>query len=87
MIKDVWLEAINKWLNEPDIATGEKPIDKKYITTGEVLRWAIGLDVKNISRREELRVSKTLQSLGYVKTVAKREGKSFRAFMKGRILP
>lgn len=87
MIKDVWLEAINKWLNEPDIATGEKPIDKKYLTTGEVLRWAIGLDVKNISRREELRASKTLQSLGYVKTVAKGEGKSFKAFMKGRILP
>ena len=87
MIKDAWLDAINKWLNEPDIATGEKPIDKKYITTSEVLRWAIGLDVKNISRREELRASKTLQSLGYVKTVAKGEGKSFKAFMMGRILP
>ena len=86
MIKDAWLEAINKWLNEPDIATGEKPIDKKYITTGEVLRWAIGLDVKNISRREELRASKTLQSLGYVKTVTKQDGKSLRVFLKCRNL-
>ena len=86
MIKDAWLEAINKWLNEPDIATGEKPINKKYITTSEVLRWAIGLDVKNISRREELRIAKTLQSLGYKKTVTKQDGKSLRVFAKCRIL-
>ena len=83
MIRDAWVEAVNKWLNEPDILTNEKPIDKKYLTTSEVLKWAIGLDTKNISRREELRISKTLRRVGYKKTVAKKEGKSFKAFMKG----
>ena len=85
MIRDAWVEAVNKWLNEPDILTNEKPIDKKYLTTSEVLKWAIGLDTKNISRREELRISKTLQSLGYTKTVAKIEGKSIRGFAKARL--
>lgn len=86
MIKDAWIETVGKWLNEPDISTGEKPIDKFYLTASEVLRWAIGLDPKNIGRREELRISKTLQDLGYKKTVAKVEGKSLRVFAKCRNL-
>ena len=81
MIKDAWQETVSKWLNEPDITTGEKPIDKNYLRSGEVLRRAIGLDPKNIGRREELRISKTLQSLGYKKTVVKAEGKALRAFI------
>lgn len=87
MIKDAWQETVSKWLNEPDITTGEKPIDKNYLRSGEVLRWAIGLDPKNIGRREELRISKTLQSLGYKKTVVKAEGKSLKVFVKSRNIP
>ncbi|WP_363322356.1 VapE domain-containing protein [uncultured Gilliamella sp.] len=86
MIKDVWQETVSRWLNEPDITTGEKPIDKNYLTASEVLRWAIGLDLKNIGRREEIRISKNLQELGYKKTVTKVEGKSLRVFAKCRNL-
>lgn len=86
MIKDAWIETVGKWLNEPDITTGEKPIDKNYLTASEVLRWAIGLDPKNIGRREEIRISKNLQELGYKKTVTKVEGKSLRVFAKCRNL-
>lgn len=82
MIKDVWQETVSKWLNEPDITTGEKPIDKNYVRSGDVLRWAIGLDPKNIGRREELRISKTLQSLGYEKKVIRDKEKLFKAFAK-----
>ncbi|OCG39036.1 replication protein [Gilliamella sp. Fer2-1] len=82
MIKDAWQETVSRWLNEPDITTGEKPIDKKYLTSSEVLRWAIGLDPKNIGRREELRISKTLQGLGYKKKVIRDKEKLFKAFVK-----
>lgn len=81
MIKDAWQETVSRWLNEPDITTGEKPIDKKYLTSSEVLRWAIGLDPKNIGRREELRISKTLQSLDYKKKVIRDKEKLFKAFV------
>lgn len=86
MIKDAWQETVSRWLNEPDIITDEKPIDKDYVTSIEVLKGAIGLDAKSIGRREELRISKTLQELGYKKTVTKVGGKSLRVFAKCRNL-
>lgn len=86
MIKDAWQETVSRWLNEPDIITDEKPTDKDYVTSIEVLKGAIGLDAKSIGRREELRISKTLQELGYKKTVTKVGGKSLRVFAKCRNL-
>lgn len=84
-IRDAWEEIVIEWLHKEDALTGIKPISKKYITTAEVLKWAIGIDQKNISRREEIRIGKVLHNLGFKKTVAKIEGKSVKAFMKGRI--
>lgn len=82
MIKDAWQDAVSKWLNVPDMLTDEKPIDKDYVTAIEVLKGAIGLDTKNIGRREEIRISKTLQELGYKKTVVRNGTKTLRAFLK-----
>lgn len=82
MIKDAWQETVSRWLNEPDMITDEKPIDRNYLRSGDVLRGAIGLDPKNIERRKELRISKTLQSLGYEKKVVRNKEKLFKAFVK-----
>ncbi|MDF7671149.1 VapE family protein [Orbaceae bacterium ESL0721] len=84
MIKDAWLDAVSKWLDEPDILTGERPIERPYLRSSDVLKDAIGLDTKNIGRREELRIGKTLQVLGYKKTVVRVGKKLQKAFIKER---
>lgn len=73
-IKDAWLEIIERWLDEPDLMTGEKPRTRSFLRAAEVLREALNLDPKNISRREQMRISNVLQNCGY---------KSERIYVKG----
>lgn len=73
-IKDAWLEIIERWLDEPDLMTGEKPRTRSFLRAAEVLREALNLDPKNISRREQMRIGNVLQNCGY---------KSERIYVKG----
>ncbi|MBG5918911.1 VapE domain-containing protein [Providencia stuartii] len=74
-IKDAWLEIIERWLDEPDLMTGEKPRTRGFLRAADVLREALNLDPKNISRREQMRISNVLQNCGY---------KSMRKFLEGK---
>ncbi|MDD9339585.1 MAG: VapE family protein [Providencia heimbachae] len=79
-IKDAWLEIIEQWLDEPDLLTGEKPRTRSFLRAAEVLREALNLDPKNISRREQMRISNVLQNCGYKSVQRRVDGKVTRVF-------
>nr|ELR5224914.1 ATPase [Providencia rettgeri] len=83
-IRDAWLEIIEQWLDAPDLLTGEKPRTRSFLRAAEVLREALNLDPKNISRREQMRISNVLQNCGYKSIRKFLEGKQQRVFICGQ---
>lgn len=80
MIKDSWTDVVNNWLDETDIFSGEINREKKLITSMEVLIDALSFDKKQIGRREELRIGKVLQGLGFEKAVSRQNGKNVKGW-------
>lgn len=73
-IKDSWAEVVSNWLDETDILSGETNREKKILSAMEVLIDALNFDKKQIGRREELRIAKVLQGLGYERGVCRVNG-------------
>lgn len=82
MIKDAWEDAVNRWLNEPDMLTNEKPIDKPYLKNSDVLKEALKMEPKNIKKSDEMRMSKTLKVLGYERKLIRDGSRVLKAFIK-----
>lgn len=67
MITDSWSDAVHQWLVDEDLLTGDSPRARKFLRIAEVLKGALGFDERNISRREELRISAILRTFGYAR--------------------
>ncbi|KER02837.1 ATPase [Photorhabdus temperata] len=80
MIKDVWLETVERWLDESDILTGDIPRTRKFLRASDVLREALNLDSRNIGKREEMRISSVLQNCGFKRVQRRINGKMVRIF-------
>ncbi|MEA4484493.1 VapE family protein [Klebsiella pneumoniae] len=81
-IKDAWLETVEKWLDTPDLMTNDVPRKCEFLRANDVLRDAIGLDPKQISRREQMRISGVLQNCGYKPSRETIDGKQQRVFIR-----
>lgn len=79
-IKDAWLETVERWLDEPDAMTEEIPRTREFLRASDVLREAIGLDPRNIGKREEMRISNVLQNCGYKRVQRRVDGRKMRIF-------
>lgn len=64
-IKDSWEDDVRRWLDTPDMLTGEIPRTREFLRTSDVLREALRFDAKHVKRADEMRVSSVLKSLGY----------------------
>ena len=76
-ITDPWAEVISKWLEEPEPLTGEKPLDKGYVTIGEVAAGALRIDARNLGKREEMRIGNSLRECNLMR-VRRYMGKKVR---------
>lgn len=67
-VEDPWREAIARWLalDDMDSTVGELRGDRPLAVV-DVLVGALRLELRNITRREELRAGKVLRGLGYAK--------------------
>ena len=63
-IHDAWLETVREWLHEPGLQA-KAPADCDFLRMDDVLKFAIGLDLKHVKPYEQLRVGKILHQLGY----------------------
>ncbi|ECD9441296.1 replication protein, partial [Salmonella enterica subsp. salamae] len=79
-IKDAWLETVEKWLDTPDLITEVVPRTCEFLRASDVLRDAIGLDPRNIGKREEMRISNVLQNCGYKRVQRRVDGKVLKVW-------
>ena len=68
MMTDPWSEAVQAWLDQSDPMTGLTARSRNYLQIGEVLQEALGIEAKHVGKREEMRMGKVLQELGFVRT-------------------
>jgi predicted P-loop ATPase len=66
-ISDPWTPVVEQWLSAPDEFDDESaaPGTREFLRAMDVLQSALHLDAKSVSKREEMRIGKVLQALGY----------------------
>lgn len=67
MATDSWGESVARWMDEPGL-DGEKPRTRKFLRIGEVLHGAIGLNPRDVKRRDEMRMGDLLRTMGMERT-------------------
>lgn len=63
-VHDVWEDAIHQWLYGKDV-DGTTPIEREFITTDEVLRFALRFDSQKMTNFDQKRIGKILRLFGY----------------------
>lgn len=66
MVVDEWENAIEDWMGLPDMEEN-LPLDRPYLRAIDVMREALGLDVKHQDKRAQMRTAKALRKLGYTR--------------------
>ena len=80
---DPWTPVIDKWLTTPDALSGARPCDGPFITTLDVLTYALGKPARDVNPGHSRRVVAALVSLGYVPTrIYDENGKRWRVYVK-----
>ena len=82
-IRDSWEEAVGQWLDAPDSLTGDTPRTRNFLRLGDMLKGALGFDPKHVGRREEMRGSAVLRTLGYSRKKLRVDGKLTWVFVPG----
>lgn len=82
MIKDSWGDVIEAWLSTPDEPNGLIPADD-VVKLSDVLRFALGFDIKQIKRGDEMRVASILRAMGYVKKRLNTDGARHSVWVRG----
>lgn len=83
-ISDPWTPVVEAWLTQPDeFGEGEDiPGTREFLHANDVLAGALRIDAKAISKREEMRIGKVLQALGYTRQFRSVNKKQLRVWIK-----
>jgi predicted P-loop ATPase len=71
-VVDPWLEAVREWLERDDMDGGKRA--DGHVRVLSVLVSCLGLSLREITRKDELRVGKVLVMLGYQKANRRVDG-------------
>lgn len=78
-VHDPWVDAILEWIEKE----GERPAaDRTPITSANLLTCAIGMASSRVTRRDVSRVSGIMRAQGFVRSVAKINGRGVRIWKK-----
>lgn len=82
-ISDPWLSTVETWLTTPDEfeAEGRAPGTCEFLQAMNVLQNALHMDPKMVTKREEMRIGKVLQSLGYARDFRSVNKKQIRVWV------
>jgi predicted P-loop ATPase len=78
---DPWAEDVGRWLDEPDVLTGELPRTREFLRVGDVLRGAVKMEAKHVKKYEEMRMGNVLRAFGYANKRIRVEGVPTRVFV------
>lgn len=82
-VADSWERAIMAWLRTP-IGIDEQavPMDKGYVSAGEIMREALGLTLAQQNRAHEQRVTRAMKHIGFRQSEIEEEGFTSKVFTK-----
>lgn len=85
-IHDAWESSIGHWLatDEMDQTDGVCRGDKPF-KLHDVMVSALGMDVRNIARRDELRAGRVLRSLGYERATVREGSQTFKGWARQKL--
>lgn len=63
-ITDPWGDIIETWMKSPEDIDGRAPVDKGYLTTAEIMREALHIEVRNMKGIDGKRIAKILRETG-----------------------
>ncbi len=72
-VSDNWEPLVEQWLKD-------HPLDE--VKTHDVLSMGVGLDIRNVTRAQEVRVGRVLKRFGYERTLKRVAGKPTRIWVK-----
>jgi predicted P-loop ATPase len=81
VLTDPWQTLLEEWLVTPRAIDGYIP-EKDGVILSDFITDVLKIDDKNISRREQMRVSSILKRLGYVTTSCRKSGRVVRRWLR-----
>lgn len=64
-VTDAWAPYVMRWLRDENATVSGSPMTLPYITTGDALTGAIGVQPNHIDHSKNIRMGKVLRSLGF----------------------
>lgn len=78
LIVDPWEDEIARWLDEPDLLTGETPRMREFLQTQDVARECLRIEDKHFKRIDQIQICKILRLQGYRQKNVRINGKKMR---------
>lgn len=82
MIQDTWSEDIAIWMTTPHDLTGELPGDSDFLTSAEVAKNALKLEISRRDARAYARIVRAMRDCGWEAARKRIDGKLCRGFSK-----
>jgi predicted P-loop ATPase len=82
-IRDPWEDLVADWLAEPDLGD-EQMTDmsgRRAVRVVDALRRAVGMDARQITKREEMRMARVLTALGWTRTTLRVGGRPSKVWV------
>lgn len=84
-LTDTWQEVVSRWYFAKDEIDGTIPAEKEFILIEDVVRFALGMDIRNVKRGDEMRLAAILRELGLKAKRLRKDNKQIRVWMKHSI--
>lgn len=81
-VRDSWSGVIERWLDAPIDVSGETPNERGWVRMEDVLREAIGLELRSLTRNHEVRAAAVLRLLGWKAQGYRVDGKPIWCWVK-----
>jgi predicted P-loop ATPase len=65
VMHEPWADDIAKWLDEPDMLTGEIPRAREFLLAADIARECLRIDAKNYKRADQMQIGKVLRAQGF----------------------
>ncbi|KAG2171869.1 hypothetical protein INT44_002514 [Umbelopsis vinacea] len=84
-ISDPWTAVVDQWLDTPGDFEDDNstPRTREFLHANDVLVSALRIDAKAISKREEMRIGKVLQALGYTRDRRSINKRQIKVWIRG----
>lgn len=85
MVKDPWTYPVMTWLDERCPIFDDIPRNRDFLRAGDVLKSALNIDAKNVTRKEENRIGNVLRICGFMRVKKRVNGSSSWVWVRNEV--